>query len=132
MFNSRHRLLVWWITLVIILAGSLIPSTHHVAWPDADNDANTAITLEICGPKGERLSYTITLDSSDSHSAHTTAHCLFCILPAAVDAIIDDSPAIQLSLFETIATITFPPYVHVPTQHDRWLPHRALAPPTAL
>ncbi|MDO5666759.1 MAG: DUF2946 domain-containing protein [Alcaligenaceae bacterium] len=124
----KHRLLVWWVTLVVILAGSFMPAAHSSLNP-SDDASKTAITLEICGPKGERLSYTITFDDSDSHTSHASAHCLFCILPASIAAIIESTPALRLVIFETIETISFPPYVHVPTQLDRWLPHRALAPP---
>lgn len=128
MFYFKHRVLVWWITLVIVLAGSLMHSAQATFM--GGNDAtNSTITLEICTPTGERLSYSITLDEPDTHSAHSAVHCLFCILPGSVDTIIDSTPIIRLSEYEPIEKITFPSYHYVPTQHDRWLPHRALAPP---
>lgn len=126
-YLKRH-LLVWWITLVVILAGSLMPLSYGPL-TSANDASDNFITMEICGPKGERLNYTITFEGLEEQPLHHDAHCLFCILPFSVEAIIDSESTLQLTISDTTESITFPTFVHVPTPHDRWLPHRALAPP---
>lgn len=128
MFYFRHRLLVWWITLVVVLAGSLMHSAQ-ATFAGAGDESSTTITMEICGPKGERLTYDITFDDVSDDTLHHAAHCIFCILPGSVDTAIDSAPFVGISEFTPLTKISFSPYVYVPSEHDRWYPHRALAPP---
>lgn len=128
MFYLRHRLVVWWFTLGIILAGSLTHPAHSSLGNPADT-ADSIITLEICSPTGELLSYTLDFPHSHGHHLHDAAHCLFCVLPGAVDTPIIESTVIAWVDFSTITQIKFPPSHQVPNPLDFWHPHHALDPP---
>lgn len=125
----KHRLIVWWSTLLIILAALLIPLPTAVVGSGGDASAEV-ITMELCGPQGQHFSYTITLDGSGEKPLYPGAHCLFCLLPVTAEAIISTQSLLQLrQLAEPGVQLLIPPFVLVPTPLDRWLPHQPLAPP---
>ena len=127
MFYLKHRFVVWWITLIIILAGSILPSIHG---HQIESNNGQAITLELCTPSGEMTSYTFTLDSSDSHPHHDLAHCLFCMLPGSIDVFAINTPtAFQRDGYTIKIATLFPPQLYVPGELEYWHPHHALDPP---
>lgn len=128
MFYLKHRLVIWWITLLILLAGSILPSVHG---HQIDSSNGQTITLELCAPSGEMTSYTFSLDSSDSHPHHhDIAHCLFCMLPGSIDAFTINTPIeFQRDGYPIRVAILFPPQLYVLGELEYWHPHHALDPP---
>ena len=129
----RYRGLVCWITLVIILAGSLVSPAHfnHHGYQAHTKDGQH-LTLDISNHPSEIANYSVTFDDHEQHGhhLHDAAHCLFCVLPGSVDALIINTLTVfQWRPFTSIATTLPPLQVYVFSELDYWHPHHALDPP---
>lgn len=130
MLRTRQGIITLWVTLLVMLAGAVLPSAHQVFTPSS----STIITLEVCEPSGASSSYTIVVSNSDeSGGQHDAAHCLFCLLPSALDVLADTPAFLSVRVdYSSTGFIVFPPEIDVPSSHGRWQPHRPQAPPLSI
>lgn len=71
MLHIKHRVVALWITLLVMVAGAIIPSAYQFsAWlagssaPEYSTLSKLSppiITLEICDPSGKLITYTVNL-----------------------------------------------------------------------
>lgn len=122
-----------------VISGWLIPLMMLFAVLSPQAQSSTAviehegmtIVVQLCSPSGEITDHTISLDTPIDMTIGG-GHCLFCILPSDLDVAAHDVVLITFAELTLSQLVDFPPYVHVPTQHDRWIPHHATAPPLIL